>query len=146
MKKTVFFITLIAVVALHAATLSAEQTQAAPQSIPTLKSNFPQTIICPATITVKIATHVFPASGWPGYMKGSILGNEALIAVPFKLTEIKGDLLLCWYQHNAFCSNITTGGNYGNCEFYIYQEKPGYFCEKAPSNNGFVCRIKKPIE
>ena len=145
MKKTVFFITLIAVVALHAATLSAEQTQAAPQSIPTLKSNFPQTIICPATITVKIATHVFPASGWPGYMKGSILGNEALIAVPFKLTEIKGDLLLCWYQHNALCSNMnatTDAQKYGNCLFPIHQEKAGYFCEKAPSNNGFVCRPK----
>ena len=144
MKKTVFFITLVAVVALHAATLYSEQTQTAPKSIPTLKSNIPETIICPATISVEIFTKVIPASGWPGYSPGMFtLGNRASKVIPFKLTEIKGDLLLCWYQDNAFCSAIIIqGGNLGACEFYIYQEKPGYFCEKAPSNNGFVCKPK----
>jgi hypothetical protein len=142
---TVFSITLIAVMALHATTLYAEQTQVVLQSMPIHKLSISETIICPATIRVNIATKVIPASGWPGYMSGSILGNQAWIVVPFKITEIKGDSLFCWYQDNAFCSTvnaISDNQKYGNCNFYIYQEKPGYFCEKAPSNNGFVCRPK----
>lgn len=145
MKKTVFSITLIAVFALHAATLYAEQTQVVPQSMLMQKLNISETIICPATIMVKIIAKVVPASGWPGYMPGSILGSEARIVVPFKITEIKGDSLICWYQDNSFCSAInatTDSQKYGNCNFYIYQEKPGYFCEKAPSNNGFICKQK----
>ena len=145
MKKTVFSITLIAVLALHAATLSAEQTQVVPQSMPMQKLNISETIICPATITVKIGTRVIPPSGWPAGTPKNILGNEARITVPFRNTEIQGDLLLCWYQDNVFCSAInatTDSQKYGNCLFSIYQEKPGYFCEKNPSNNGFVCRPK----
>ena len=142
MKKRVFFITLFAVVALHAATLYSEQTQTAPKSSPMLKSNIPETIICPATLSVNIGTNTVNPSGWPGKLP-NVLDNRAYLVVPFKLTEIKGDYLLCWYQDNAFCSAVLIqGGHLGICEFYIWQEKPGYFCEKAPSNNGFVCRPK----
>jgi hypothetical protein len=146
MKKRVSFITLIAVLALHAATLYAEQTQVVPKSMPMQKLSISETIICPATIKVEIGTKVIPPSGWPGYFFGNTtIGNRAWITVPFKITEIKGDSLICWYQDNAFCSAInatTDSQKYGNCLFSIWQEKPGYFCEKATSNNGFVCRLK----
>jgi hypothetical protein len=94
MKKVVFFITLNAVLALYAATLYAEQTQVAPQSMPMQKLSISETIICPTTITVKIAAKVVPATGWPAYMPGG-LWNQAWITVPLKSTEIKKDSLIC---------------------------------------------------
>ena len=142
-KKIVFFITVIAILALFATTLYAE-AQVIPQSTPIQKLNVSETIICPATIKVQIIAKTVPASGWPGFMPAS-LWQPAWITVPFKSTEIREDSLICWYEDNTFCSEInatTYGQKYGNCMFTIWQEKPGYICEKAHSNNGFVCRPK----